>query len=325
MALVVCCPCGNPVDCDQLELVVTVNCPLCKRELVLELEDASGRSSRAILTVMEGPFWVGEQFILPVGVELRIGKATGNWLSLDHDTLANVHARLQLAPDGSVVLEDGKSEQGTWIGKHRIARGKLAPRQSFRTGEFRFRLDLQSSDGTTVAAVPGVTGGSGVLDESGFLPVMREVKDTRNPLRWFSVNRFIIARWYMLVFAILMGVYHFLSIKQSTESSRALLTSSLSAGVVLAILILAGQRVTLAHRHLKYASLAVLILLAVVDLTWSMPIPAIGCFAMAASMTVLIMRVPSGALALLGTAAGLCSVTVLLSGTLLAAKAILSA
>lgn len=312
MAQVVCCPCGNPVDCDQLELVVTVSCPHCQRELTIELEDAGGRSTRAILTVMEGPFWIGEQFILPVGVELTIGRASGNWLSLDSETLSPRHCRLHLSPDGMVTVEDGKSEAGTWIGKQRIARGKLLPKQSFRAGEFRFRLDVNSSDGTTVVGAPGA---AVPLDESGFLPVMREVKNRRDPLRWFAINRFIIARWYMLVLAILTAAYHFMRFSRSTESSRPLLMGTLGAAAILALFLIAGRRVALAHRHLKYLSLAVLVLLAIVDLSIGLTIPAISCLAMAACLTVLILRVPSGALALIGTIAGLCSVTVILTGT----------
>lgn len=320
MAVVVCCPCGNPLDYDQLELVVTITCPLCKQELTLELEDAAGRSRRAFLTVMEGPLWVGEKFVVPVGLELRIGRATGNWLAMDHDSLAEVHGRMHLQADGTVILEDGKSPTGTWVGKHRIARGKLSSRQSFRMGDFRFRFDLRSSDGATLTAAAQDGSPSGVLDKSGILPVMREVQDRRNPLRWFSVNRFIVARWFMMGFAILMGLYHFLHVQRHTASERAMLHASLSGAGVLALLLLAGQRVTLVHRHLKYGALAMLILLAVADMLWAMPIPAIGCLLMAACMTALILRVPSGGLALAGTTVGLCAVTVLLAGGFIASK-----
>lgn len=311
MALVVCCPCGNPIDCDQLDLVVTVNCPLCRKELTLEIEDSAGRSSRGVLTVMEGPFWVGEQFVVPVGLELRIGKASGNWLSLDADGLSNIHCRLHMGADGTVILEDTKSESGTWINKQRIARGKLASRQSFRAGEFRFRLDIQSSDGTTVVAAPGA---AAALDESAFLPVMREVKDTRDPLRWFSINRFVIARTFMLSFAVLMGLFHICAIRLNTDSTRPWLVASLTGIGIASVFLVAGRRVALAHKYLKYASLSVLVGFAILDLTWTMPVPAIACFAMAACLTVLIMRVPGGVLAMIGTTVGLCSVTVLLTG-----------
>ncbi|GMU32830.1 MAG: FHA domain-containing protein [Planctomycetia bacterium] len=311
MALVVCCPCGNPLDCDQLDLVVTVNCPLCKKELTLELEDSAGRSSRAVLTVMEGPFWVGEQFIMPVGHELRIGKAIGNWLALDAEGLSQIHCRLNLGENGTVILEDAKSESGTWINKQRIERGKLGTKQSFRAGEFRFRLDIQSSDGTTVVAAPGA---AMPLDESAFLPVMREVKDRRNPLRWFSINRFMIARSFMTAFAILMGLFHLFEIHRTSDSSRPWLVGIAYGVGIAGIFLLSGRRVALAHKHLKYGSLAVLVLFAILDLAWSMPVPAIAGFAMAACVTVLILRIPGGALALIGTTVGVCSVTILVTG-----------
>lgn len=311
MALVVCCPCGNPLDCDQLDLVVTVNCPLCRRELTLEVEDPAGRARRAILTVMEGPFWVGEKFIVPVGVELRIGKATGNWLALDCESLADVHCRLRLGTDGAFELEDGKSAAGTWIGKQRVARGKVLPKQSFRTGDFRFRFDITSPDGTTVIAAPG---GGIAVDESSFLPVMKEVKGRHDPLKWFSVNRFLIARTFMTTFAVLIAAYHFLFTLQKTESSRPWLVATGVGAVVMVLFTLAGRRVALVHKHMKYGSLGVLVGFAIIDMIFTMHVPAISCLAMAACLTLLIMRVPSGTLGLLGTTAGLCSLTVLFTG-----------
>ncbi|RIK66238.1 MAG: hypothetical protein DCC65_10525 [Planctomycetota bacterium] len=311
MALVVCCPCGNPIECEQLDLVVTVNCPLCRQELTLEMEDATGRTRRAILTVLEGPFWVGEKFIVPVGVDLRIGKASGNWLALDCESLDDVHCRARLAPDGSFDVADGQSRTGTWIGKQRVARGKVLPKQSFRVGDFRLRFDILSPDGTTVIAAAG-----GVLapDESSFLPIMKEVKGRHDPLKWFSVNRFLIARAYMTAFAVLIAVYHFLHAQGTTESQRPVLVALGVGVVVLVVFLLAGRRVALVHRFLKYGSLAVLVLFAIIDLAASIPVPAISCLAMAAALTLLIMRVPTGLVALIGATAGLCSITVLCAG-----------
>ena len=114
MALLVSCPCGNPLDCDHLELVVALSCPKCERELTIEAEDDNGRSYHAVLTVVEGPYWVGEQFVMPLGEDLTLGKGQGNWLSLESDVLAEKHCRLRFSPPGGVEIEDLSTESGTW-------------------------------------------------------------------------------------------------------------------------------------------------------------------------------------------------------------------
>src|SRR5262245_47695198 len=117
MAQTICCPCGSPIDCDNLELVITVECPRCRKELNLELQadNNSPAGRRAMLTVMEGPYWVGEQFVLPVGEVLRIGQGTGNWLSLESTSVSDIHCRLQLTPQGAVIVEDHASHSGVWF------------------------------------------------------------------------------------------------------------------------------------------------------------------------------------------------------------------
>ncbi len=176
MSFVVCCPCGNPLERDDVDLVVALDCPHCKRELTLEFEDAEKRRLRAVVTVMEGPHWVGERFIAPVGERLSIGRALGSWLSLDGDGVSDIHCELRLSKRGSLVIEDCGSEGGTWVGKQRISRGRLADKHSFRVGEFRLRVDFQGDDGASAAADD-----TPFADQTRDLPEMEAVIEEETP------------------------------------------------------------------------------------------------------------------------------------------------
>ena len=307
MAIIVCCPCGNPLDCDNLDLVITVTCPQCRRELTLELEGVTA-GRRALLTVMEGPHWVGERFVVPVGVDLSIGQTGGNWLSLDSDKVSPVHCRIQLGADGSVIVEDRQSTSGTWIGDLRIARGKLPPKGSLRVGEFRLRLDYESADGTTiVAATPGSAN-----DQSGILPTMTRVRGRRTPGAWAVSNRFKLSRWMLMLFAWLAGAFHGIELIRANGWLR---WQGLVAGVViLAAISMSGRRVTLSHKHFKYASLLLLIVLALVDLNWGLPVGAISCLGMAACVLMLVLRTPSELTALGAALLGTFALCVLATG-----------
>lgn len=303
MALVVCCPCGNPVDSDNLDLLVSVECPSCRKELTLELENATGQANRAILTVMEGPYWVGEQFLIPVGVELRIGRSSGNWLMLDDDGVSDTHCRLILTKQGAVVVEDQKSESGTWIGQQRIARGRLSPQQSFKTGDFRFRLDIHTSDGTTIQATPVY-----VQDGEDLRPALSRAKANHPLVR----DRYIYARWMILAFAVLSGFTHLLGLRRVFGEDSAWLWSVLGGLAVAAAISMCGRHVALAHRMFKHASWLLLVFLAIADLVWLLPASAIASLTMASALILLIMLVPNLWLAILGLSLGGIGLLVLL-------------
>src|SRR5688572_24255562 len=125
MAYVVCCPCGNPLDCENLDIVVTLACPRCEKEMEIELDGARGQRVRGVLTVMEGPMWVGQRFVIPIGPDLKMGKADDNWLALDGDEVSDHHCQIRLTPQGEVILRDLESNNGTWVGPVRVAQGKL--------------------------------------------------------------------------------------------------------------------------------------------------------------------------------------------------------
>lgn len=312
MALVVCCPCGNPLDCDNLDIVITLTCPRCDREIPLEVTNEQGGAIRAVLTVMEGPYWVGERFILPVGEDLRIGSASGNWLSLESDALSEVHCRLHLTEAGRVSIEDQQSVSGTWLGNQRILRGRLEHEHSFRVGEFRFRLDFQSADG--VEAAPAVC--TPATERAPPLPTLGAVWSGATPALWLIRNRFHLSRGLTITFAWLMGAYHVIAL---TLKSDRLWPGLKECGVAVAILValrLAGHRVMLVSRYLKFAPLVVLVLLAIEDVVWMMYPPAVASLLLAACLTLFITQGRSQPMALLTALLGLSATTIMIVLTL---------
>jgi hypothetical protein len=289
MALTICCPCGNPLDCDHLELVVSLTCPRCQREIELEVQLAPDRHAFAILTIMEGPYWVGEQFVMPIAQDLRIGKAAGNWLSLESDALSNTHCRLQLTANGHVIVEDLKSDSGTWIGSQRIVRGRLQPLQSFSAGGFRFRLDMPSPDGTTVAMTSPVAR----LVETKPLPTLTNITREKTLPDQLIAARFLWSRRAVLLFAWITAVYHACSLARRPESSQAWLSAILLGLAIGAGLTAMARRLTIAHPYSRFVSLAVIFALAIADLAWKLPGGAIASLGLVGALAMLLPVLPT--------------------------------
>ena len=305
MALVVCCPCGYPLDCDNLDIVVTLPCPRCGLEIPLELETALPGVARGVLTVMEGPHWVGEQFIVPVDMDLTIGTASGNWLSLESADLAESHCRLHMDTTGRLMVEDLQSPTGTWITEQRILRGRLQPKQSLRVGEFRFRFDFQSAEGSTIAPAAVLS----TEDVSKPLPAIDRVSRLETPGLWVIHHRFHVCRVLMLSAAWLLGLYNACRLMQRPDQPWPCLEACVAGVAIGAVLAMAGRRVTLIHRYFKFASLGVLVLLAMVDAYWSLPTATVSCFILAVCLALLIIRTPSQPMALGAALLGLIAVT----------------
>ncbi|MCG8407415.1 MAG: hypothetical protein MI923_19625 [Phycisphaerales bacterium] len=299
MALLVCCPCGNPVDCDHLEVVVTLACPRCQRELTLEVENAEQRYF-AVLTVMEGPYWVGEQFVMPVGEELRLGKAAANWLSLESDALAETHCRLFLSPNGRVDVEDLSADSDTWIGNSCVTRGRLKSQESLTIGEYRLRLDFKDAVGGGFVSQEADT----VQADARPLPTLSAVAG-KSPLDWVARNRFLILRWLLLAFASFVAVYH-VCILRGRDGWPWYWALAAGSGVFVVMLV-SAQWMKLANRYRRYGSLGALVLLAVVDIAaWRMPLSAIAAMLLASMQALIFTRLKSPLLivysALLGVA-----------------------
>ena len=304
MALTVCCPCGNPLDCDHLELVVSLTCPRCNREIALEMQLAPNRHAFGILTITEGPYWVNEQFVMPIGQDLLIGKAPGNWLSLDSDALSDVHCRLRLSENGRVTLEDLESGSGTWIGSQRIVRGRLESMQSFSAGGFRFRLDMPSPDGTTVAMTsPAVAGPA----EPARLPTLAKLMREDTLSDQLVSGRFFWSRRALIAFGWLTGLYHACSLVRRPDSPYPWSVAVLVGIVIGLVLTATARRVTIGQGYSKYAPLVALLVLLVADLAWKLSGGAAAALGLAVALAILLSVVPSQALAMTAGTIGIIS------------------
>ncbi len=311
MGLSVQCACGNPLEGENLELVVTLNCPHCQRELTLEIDDANGTSKRPVLTVVQGPHWAGQQFVVPVGIDLSIGRDPTNWIALDDQSVADVHCRLKLLSDGGLIIEDQQSKSGTWVGTKRVARGKLIPSQPFRLGSFQLRMDLRAIEAPAAPSPQRID-----LHETE--PSVRFDVTRPQPalFRWIVLNRFQISRLLMFIGAWLMGLFHAVAWIGATHGWNQRSRWILGSIVITAAMLASGSRVSLAHRQFKYASLLTLVVLVIFDLSSMFQAAAIAGLCIAACLTILVMRIPSGLLALLATATGSVGLLVLVGATI---------
>jgi hypothetical protein len=308
MALLVCCPCGNPLDCDHLELVVALSCPRCERELTIEAEDGTDRSYHAVLTVMEGPYWVGEQFVMPLGEDLTLGKGQGNWLSLESDVLAETHCRLRFSPPDGVEIEDLSTESGTWVGRSSVVKSRLTPDQTFTVGEYRFKLQFQDAIDNEAVSQPSA---SAAPRRPARLPALVRVGAGKSPTDWLVRNRFQLSRWLVLSFAWVAAVYHFCALQLSSDIALKGYQAFLVGAAILGAVSFSGRRVSLAHRYLKFLSLAVLVILAISDIIGARPLPAICALVLASVLPLFTTLVPSRVVAVFAALLGTGSTVIL--------------
>lgn len=290
MALVIVCPCGLPLDCENIDLVITASCPRCKRELSLDVESGNAKTRRAVLTLMDGPIWRGEQFVMPVGQQLTIGTGTETWLSLEGEGIEPQHCRLRVSGNGYVVIEDLDTPDGTWIENARIAKGKLLPAHSFRIGEYRFRLDFRSSLGPSR---PTSVGGDEIDNPIPASTVFDRWHKEHSPAAALVQQRFGFARIVLTIYAWLAGVYHFLYLHQQAEPRWEGYLALIAGVIIVTALLLTTRLVALVHRHAKYAGILALLVLAVFDLAnLRLNVPAIPSIVLAAAMALGITRTP---------------------------------
>jgi hypothetical protein len=311
MGLAVQCACGNALEGENLDLVVSLSCPHCRRELTLELDDVTGTAKRPVLTVVQGPYWVGTQFVVPVGVDLSIGRAAPNWIVLEDASISDVHCRIRLLPDSGLILEDQKSASGTWVGSRRVSRGKLISSQPFRLGKFSFRLDLLPIETSDTAPPKTID-----LREEETTVRFNVKRQEPAIFRALIRDRFQISRLLTFIGACTMGVYHAVAWLPGSKGwghwSRLVLGAAVITGAMLA----SGGRVSLAHRQFKYASLIVLVMVAVLDLVFQFHGAAIAALCLAACLTILVMREPTGLLATFSVVVGATGLLVLFGATI---------
>lgn len=310
MAIVVCCPCGNPLDCDDLDIVVSLACPKCGQEILIELEGTVAR--RATLTIMDGPHWIGERFVIPVNVALSVGAAPGNWLSLESEQLSPTHCRMHLSPDGRLVVEDEQGSSGIWIEEQRVAKGRLLPLQSLRIGDFRFRFDLVSPDGKTPFSGSRVSS-----NQTGdALPPIDRVSRMETPGRWLLHHRFFVARTLTTSAAWLLGLYHFCVFPRNPLDRWAWLGPCLWGVAITIILQAASRRITLVQRHSKFLSIGALAVLMILDAHWGFQGVTWALLLLMGALVLLVAGTPHQSRVLVAAVLGLTSLITLLVATL---------
>lgn len=289
MSYVVCCPCGNPLDCENLDIVVTLACPRCEQEMSIELDASAGQRMRGVLTVMEGPMWVGQRFVIPVGPELKIGAADDNWLALDGEGVSDHHCVIRLTPKGEVHLRDLESTGGTWVGAIRVVQGKLKSGSSFRVGEYRFRMDfLRTLSDEVVSAATADT------PSDLHLPTLRSVDDEKEFLDHVIAKRFIVGRSLIVAFAWTIGVWHAVVLRYHELYRWENWQAIAAALAVLMAILLTGRKVALVSQYQKYIVLAALTAVGIFDSAFlSQPAPAIAALFLAGGLALMITRIPS--------------------------------
>ncbi|HUN81064.1 MAG TPA: FHA domain-containing protein [Phycisphaerae bacterium] len=321
MSVVICCPCGTPIDAEHLDVVISLNCPQCKRELALEFElPLGGEGSsigsprrRAVLTVVDGPQWIGERFLVPVDVDLQIGHDLSNWLSLDDKDVSPVHCRLKLQSNGSLILEDKASTGGTWVGQQRIGKVRLGAKQSFRVGPYRLQLEHD-----TISGSAGIPSQESDEELSGLLPTMQRVGGKKTLFSRFVTRRYQIARGLMAVTAVLVGASNMLGLHgRTTDPWRW--PPALALGICMCVaLVFVSRRVTLADRRLRYLSVGLLIVLMLFDAFSGLPFAAASQGAMAVTLALLVIHSnPPMGLAVSGGLVGAVACGLLLTATIL--------
>ncbi len=82
----------------------------------------------------------------PVRSRTLIGREAENHIRLEDPAVSGHHALLLVRPDGSALIRDLHSSNGTWVDGERVAQCHLAEGCVIRLGDTRFRLEGRSVD-----------------------------------------------------------------------------------------------------------------------------------------------------------------------------------
>lgn len=86
----------------------------------------------AYLIVLSGRS-VGKMFKVPIG-EVKLGRSLDSDIRLEDEGVSRLHARMQRDEDGSVVLHDLDSTNGTYVNGHKIGQSKLTDGDRIQVG-----------------------------------------------------------------------------------------------------------------------------------------------------------------------------------------------
>jgi diguanylate cyclase (GGDEF)-like protein len=109
---------------------------------------SSGRRDRAHLIVLAGP-GLGQMYRID-GPEVVIGRGADANIRLNDDGVSRLHARIYLANDGQLCIEDLESANGTLLNEHRVRRAVLRDGDKIQVGsttvlKFTYADELEES------------------------------------------------------------------------------------------------------------------------------------------------------------------------------------
>ncbi len=294
------------MEAGGIDVVVALRCPACEREMTLEYAGPQKERRRAILEVVEGPRFLGEQYVVPINEELVLGAEEGGWLRLPDGGLDAVHCWIKVDHHGAVTIGDLGSKTGTWIDQLRIVEGVLDPEQHLRLGYYRMRVrhavvgealpeEQKADEGETPEAVPLVT--------------MKSIEAEETPVHRLVALRFYLARNGLIILSWLAGMHHFLEIRQWPGQSW--IVAALSGIFYTLIVSQFAQRIGLTEPRTNLATLIVTGLAAVVDAGLFLWFPAVAAALMAGASAVLILKEPKPEHAIGATTLGTAGLAVL--------------
>lgn len=94
---------------------------------------SQGRSKTTVFALLSVA--QGNKDVPVSGFPFTIGRSRQCDLSLDETTVSRVHAQLELADDGGIVLRDLQSANGTYVNEHPVISMRLGPEESLRLGK----------------------------------------------------------------------------------------------------------------------------------------------------------------------------------------------
>lgn len=274
MATLIPCPCGNSVQCANLDLVVSLPCPSCGRELEVEFVDAQRRRQRLLLVQSDGPRMTAPQFILPINDELLIGSNGQRWMLLPDAQVAGVHCRLRADAAGTVRLEDFNTPAGTWVDDARVVRGELRPGQQLRIGGYAFCLQVEDVE---QARVERNTARRERQQAAANPPPPQRIVATSGAARTLTARRFALSRLLTVVFGWVAALYHYGQFGEAMPMEAAYVAALCIVGGVAFSLI--AQRMSLARPGWNLAAAIVPGFLGIVDTALIQPAPTVAAAA----------------------------------------------
>ena len=124
-----------------------------RQRLLIGLSWAKGKKGRLLMLPSTAPVYVRLTWADPgTGYNLEriaplpvtLGRAAGNTISLNSQGVSRQHAQVERATDGSLVVTDRNSSNGTFLDGQRIARATLRDGASLQVGPFVFSVGFWS-------------------------------------------------------------------------------------------------------------------------------------------------------------------------------------